>query len=117
MNIHHMTVLDNVVNGKIVDPKKTKHGVITARKIADLSGWIDPVTHLNLDFSEHIMRYAIVAEKFETGSAILFDGDNYLVAGVDPSKLSHYGQVCLVAGKGAILRSSAGTLKKDELSL
>jgi hypothetical protein len=117
MNIHHVTALDNVVNGKIVDPKKTKHGVITARKVSDLSGWIDPVTHLNLDFSEHIMRYAIVAEKLEMGSSILFDGDNYLVARVDPSTLSHYGQVCLVAGKGAILRSSTETIKKDKLSL
>jgi hypothetical protein len=117
MNIHHITALDNVVNGRMVDPKKTKHGVIMARKIADLSGWIDPMTHLNLDFSEHLMRYAIVAEKLETGSAILFDEDNYLVAGIDPSTVSHYGQVCLVAGKGAILRSNTETVKNDKLPL
>ena len=75
MNIHHITALDNVVNGRIVDPKLTKHGVITARKVSDLSGWIDPVTHLNLDFFEHIMRYAIVAEKLELGSEMALPGD------------------------------------------
>ncbi len=117
MNIHHITALDNVVNGKIVDPKKTKHGVITARKVSDLSGWIDPVTHLNLDFLDHIMRYAVVAEKLELGSNMVFDGDRYLVATVDPKMQIHYGQVCLVAGKGAILRSNIETIKTDKQSL
>ncbi len=117
MIIHHITALDNIVNGKIVDPTKTKHGVITARKISDRSGWIDPVTHLNLDFLEHIMRYAIVAEKLELGSNIVFDGDRYLVAMVDHSTQSHYGQVCLVAGKGAILRSNMETINNDKKSL
>ncbi len=114
MNVYHITALDNVVNGKIVDPKRTKHGVVTAQKVSDLSGWIDPVTHLNLDFSEHMMRYVVVAKKLELGSDIVFDGDSYLFAAVDRSTRSHYGQVCLVAGEGAVLRPDLEIIKKDK---
>lgn len=110
MPIYHITAYNNVADGKVVDAKRIKHGVVTARKIADLSGWIDPVTHLNLDFPDHIMRSVIVAEALEKESNIMFDGDRFQIALIEPLAHAHHGMVYFDEPKRAL----KGTLQRND---
>jgi len=91
--IRHLTSIDNVRDNEIIDPLKVKHGVITALRISDLSGWIDPKTHLNLDFPEHLMQIAYVVKKLEIGGEILLDGDRFMYVVINPKFFRHLGQV------------------------
>ena len=91
--IRHLTALSNVNNGQVVDPLKIKHGVITALKISQLSGWIDPPTHLNIDFPEHLVKVVNVAEDLSIGSKIVLESERFMSAYVDPRKYSHLGVV------------------------
>jgi len=82
-----------VRDNKVIDPKKIKHGVVTALKISDLSGWIDPVTHLNLNFFSHLMKIVFVAEKLEKGARMIMDGDKFMQASISPNAYGNYGDV------------------------
>jgi hypothetical protein len=92
--IRHITSIDNIRNGKVYDPTLVKHGVITANRISDLSWWIDPATHLNLDLPAHLMNLVFVATRLEKGARILVDGDHsFAVASVDSGAYRRYGKV------------------------
>jgi DNA topoisomerase VI subunit A len=91
--IRHFTSIDNVKNGKVVDPFKIKHGVVTALKISHLSGWVDPQTHLNIDFPEHLVKVVNVAEKLSIGSRIVLESERFMFAYVDPRVYRHFGAV------------------------
>ena len=92
--IRHITSLDNVKNGKVVDALKIKHATVVALKINELSGWVDPATHLNLDFFSHIIKNVVVAEKLEKmANIVLNPNGTFFAAYVDRSSYSHYGLV------------------------
>jgi hypothetical protein len=91
--IRHITSIDNVNNQKVVDPFKIKHGVVTALKISDLSGWVDPPTHLNIDFPEHIIKVVNVAEELKVGSKMILDSGRFMSAYVDYGSYRHFGAV------------------------
>jgi hypothetical protein len=91
--IHHITARDNVVDGRVVDPSKIKHGIVTAMKISDLSGWVDPTTHLNLNFPKHLVRAVIVADRLEINGAIIREGEMYAMALIDRTSYQQYGPV------------------------
>jgi len=91
--IRHITSIGNVRNGTVHDPTLVKHGVIEARRIADLSWWIDPATHLNLDNPAHLMNQAIVAKRLEIGARILADGDGFMMAPIGKVSFHRYGKV------------------------
>jgi hypothetical protein len=91
--IKHITAFDNVKNNKVIDPQKIKHGVVTALKISDLSGWIDPVTHLNLNFFSHLTSTVFVAERLEKGARMIMDGDKFMQASINPNAYGNYGNV------------------------
>ena len=91
--IRHFTSISNVKNGEVIDPQKVKHGEITALKISNLSGWIDPQTHLNLDFPAHLMREVSIAEKLELNSKIIIKDERLMVALVNPQTYKHLGFV------------------------
>ncbi|KQB35208.1 hypothetical protein [Acidiplasma cupricumulans] len=91
--IRHITSLENTKGNKIIDPLKVKHCVITALKIYDLSGFIDPKTHLNLDLSEHLMKIVYVAKELKIGSEIILNNNTYKFVLVDQSFYKHYGPV------------------------
>lgn len=93
--IRHITSLSNTENGKVIDPLKTKHGIVTALEISELSGWIDEATHLNLDFPEHLMRTVYIAEKLEIGGRIILKGDKFNFALVNQKDYKHYGKINL----------------------
>jgi hypothetical protein len=91
--IQHITSIDNIRNGMVHDPTMVKHGVITANRISDLSWWIDPATHLNLDLPAHLMNLVFVATRLEKGARILADGDRFVIAPVDNGAYSRFGKV------------------------
>ena len=89
--IRHITAADNVNEGRLLDPAKTRHGIITAMRVSDLSGWVDSSTHLNLDFPDHRMKSAVVAESLEHGARVLEKDGGIVHATVDPSAFRHLG--------------------------
>ena len=91
--IQHITSIDNIRNGRVYDPTMVKHGVITANRITDLSWWIDPSTHLNLDLPGDLMDLVFVATRLEKGARILEDGDRFVIAPVDSGAYRRYGKV------------------------
>lgn len=91
--IRHFTPVSNVKNGQVIDPKNVKHGDVTALKISNLSGWVDPKTHLNLDFPKHLMREVYIAEDLVIGSNILLQDERFTTALVNPSSYKHLGFV------------------------
>ena len=91
--IRHFTYLSNIENGAVIDPKKIKHGEVTALKISNLSGWVDQQTHLNLDFPKHLMREVNIAEKLDIGSQVLLKDERFMTALVSPLVYKHFGFV------------------------
>jgi DNA topoisomerase VI subunit A len=91
--IYHITTEDNVNEGKVVNPLLIKHGVVTAMRISGLSGWVDPSTHLNLDFPKHIVRMVIVADRLEMDGRIMSEGEKFSVVLVEGKSYRHYGMV------------------------
>ena len=91
--IRHFTSISNVKNGEVIDPKKVKHGEITALKISNLSGWIDQQTHLNLDFPKHLIRQVYIAENLDIGSKVTLEDEKLITARVNPQAYQHFGFV------------------------
>ena len=91
--IRHITSIGNVRNGTVIDPTRVKHGVIEAGRIADLSWWIDPATHLNLDLPGHLMDHAIVATRLEIGARIVANGDGFMEVPIEKKSFHRYGKV------------------------
>ncbi len=91
--IRHFSSISNVKNGTIVDPEKVKHAEVTALKISNLSGWVDPQTHLNLDFHKHLMREVYVAEGLDLGSNVMLKDEMFVTALVSPLAYKHLGFV------------------------
>ena len=95
MIVQHITSIDNIRNGQVHDPTKVKHGVIAANRISDLSWWIDPSTHLNLDLPANLMKLVYVATRLEKGARILENGNGFIVAPVENGQFGRYGKVKL----------------------
>ncbi len=91
--ILHITSVDNIVGGKVHDPTRVKHGIITGRRISDLSWWVDPATHLNLDFPPHLMNRVFIASRLEKGARILGEGNNFQQAPIEREAYRHLGKV------------------------
>jgi hypothetical protein len=81
---------------------------VVGGRIAELAGPIDPLTHLNLDFSEHRLGLCLVAERLEVGAALLADGDGWQVAAAPPGAYAHLGQVDVDARRLAWLTRDRG---------
>lgn len=94
MRIRHGVEESNVdENMKVINAKQIRHIVLTAGKIKSMSGLIDPISHLNLDFLDHRVTECIIAEKFEVGARVYMDASGLLFATVDRSAYSHLGPV------------------------
>lgn len=89
----HLTSIDNVVDGRVHNPALVKHGIIDQKRISDLSWWIDPATHLNLDFPDHLMNEVFVASRLENGARILGEGNRFMYVPVDRVDYRHLGKV------------------------
>lgn len=94
MLIRHLVTRDNVDGeGAVIDPLQIRHGIIVGRKVAQLAGLIDPLTHLNLDFADHKAAICVIAERFEPGAPVVIGEDAFAVAFVDPGLYRHLGRV------------------------
>ncbi|GBC72684.1 hypothetical protein HRbin04_00075 [archaeon HR04] len=77
----------------VIDPSRIKHVTIVAGKIAAMSGYIDPLTHLNLDYPYHKVTICVIAERFEIGARVKFSNSGLLFAFVDRHAYKHYGLI------------------------
>ena len=92
MQIRHCVEEDNVNENMIIkDPTKIRHIVISGGKIKSMSGFIDPASHLNIDYPLHKVTKCVIAKKFELGSDILFGNNGFMFALVMFSHFDNYG--------------------------
>lgn len=92
MQIRHCVEEDNVNEHMIIkDPTKIRHVVIFGGKIKSMSGFIDPASHLNIDYPLHKVTKCVIAKKFELGSDILFGNNGFMFALVMSSHFDNYG--------------------------
>ncbi len=109
--IRHITAAENVREGRLLDPAKTRHGIITGMRVSDLSGWVDTSTHLNLDLPGHLMRSAVIAESLEHGARVREKGGRMVHATVDPSAFRHRGFIDTVR-RADLLRQAVAAGRK-----
>ncbi|MGE5822403.1 MAG: hypothetical protein ACM31M_07460 [Nitrososphaerota archaeon] len=94
MQIRHCVEENNVDDNLIIkNPKEIRHVTVQGGKIKQMSGFIDPISHLNLDYSLHRITKCIIAKKFETGSELLFTDSGFVFAMVTKSHFEHYGNL------------------------
>ncbi len=91
--IRHYTSISNIEDGEVVDPTKVKHADVTALKLSNISSWVDPQTHLNLDFPKHLMREVYIADDLVIGGKILVEDERFKTAYVNPLWYRHLGLV------------------------
>lgn len=92
--IRHCVEISNVDDDmNIIDPNKIRHVTVAGGKIALMSGLIDPVSHLNLDFPDHRITTCIIAETFEIGANVKMDGDGLIFAYVQKPFYQHHGKL------------------------
>jgi len=92
--IRHCVEESNIdENYLVTDPTRIKHVIVSGGKIHSMSGFIDPASHLNVDYSLHRVTKCVIAEKFETGSPVKMEDSGLVFALVGPSSYGHYGSV------------------------
>jgi hypothetical protein len=95
MPVRHVVAAANVdSSGFVIDSSQAYHCVIAAGRLLDLSGKVDPKTHLNLDFPEHTLGDCLIAETLKRGSRVRLDADGQLVFAAAPQEaLAHLSPV------------------------
>ena len=94
MQIRHCVEENNVGKNLIIkNPKEIRHIIAEEGKIKQMSGFIDPKSHLNLDYTLHRVTTCIIAKKFEIGSELLFTNSGFIFAMVTNSHFEHYGYI------------------------
>ncbi|MGB8085816.1 MAG: hypothetical protein WCF07_05965 [Nitrososphaeraceae archaeon] len=94
MLIRHCVEESNIdENYLVVDPTRIKHVIISGRKIHSMSGFIDPASHLNVDYSLHRVTKCVIAEKFEIGAQVKIEDNGLVFALVGQSSYGNYGRV------------------------
>lgn len=93
--IRHMVESENVdPAGFIIDASRAVHGVILHGLVEEMSGPVDPVTHLNREFPDHQLGPCVVAEHLAPGSPVLVDGEGQLTfAQPRPDSIERHGRV------------------------
>lgn len=94
MIIRHCVEETNVdENYLVIDPTLIKHVTVSGGRIHSMSGFIDPASHLNTDYSLHRVTKCVIAEKFEIGARIKIEVNGFVFALVGPSSYRHYSNV------------------------
>ena len=102
--ILHITSIDNIMDGIVHDPERVKHGIVTGKRVTDLSWWINPTTHLNLDMPTQLLNEVFVVSRLEKGARVLADGNRLMYAPVDPAAYRHFGKVDVAERRRVTLR-------------
>jgi hypothetical protein len=64
MHIRHCVEENNVDENLIIKkPKEIRHIIAQEGKIKQMSGFIDPRSHLNLDYTLHRVTKCVIAKK------------------------------------------------------
>ncbi len=94
MKIRHCVEKSNVEAESltIFDPLHIRHAIVSSGKISSLSGLINPKSHLNLDYPDHLVKNCIISDKFELGSKIELSNGGLIFAQVRPDGYRHYGK-------------------------
>lgn len=77
----------------VIDAAKIRHVTIAGGKIESMSGFIDPASHLNLDYPDHRVNICAIAERLEVGAKVRMDSDGLIFATVSREAYGHYGFV------------------------
>jgi hypothetical protein len=94
MIIRHCVEKINIdENYMVIDPALIKHVIVSGGKVYSMSGFIDPASHLNIDYSLHKVTKCIIAEKFEIGAQVEIEDNGLVFALVGQSSYGHYGKV------------------------
>lgn len=94
MLVRHCVEASNVnEHSLVVDPLRIRHVTVKAGKIDDMSSFIDPATHLNLDFAIHKADRCIISEKLEKGAKVKFSDQGFAFAVVPETAFKHFGSV------------------------
>lgn len=94
MIIRHCVEESNIdENYLVTDPTRIKHVMVSGGKIHSMSGFIDPASHLNVDYFLHKVTKCVIAEKFEIGAQVKIEDNGLVFALVGPSSYGHYGSV------------------------
>jgi hypothetical protein len=92
MQIRHCVEENNVDENLIIkNAQEIRHIIAEEGRIKQMSGFIDPTSHLNLDYNLHRVTKCIIAKKFEIGSELLFNSSGFIFAMVTKSHFEHYG--------------------------
>jgi len=97
VGVRHVTEAANVdAEGFVIDPSQARHGMVSRGALRELSGPVDPLTHLNLDFSHHRLEDCVVAGRLEPGALIRLDAEGRLArARIRPGAMRRLGTVDL----------------------
>lgn len=94
MIIRHCVEENNIdENYLVTDPSRIRHVIVSGGKIHSMSGFIDPASHLNVDYSLHKVTKCVIAEKFEIGARVKIEDNGLVFALVGPSSYGHYGSI------------------------
>ena len=94
MIIRHCVEDSNIdENYLVIDPTRIKHVIISGGRINSMSGFIDPASHLNVDYSLHRVTKCVIAEKFEIGAQVKIEDNGLVFALVGQSSYGNYGRV------------------------
>lgn len=104
--ILHITSIDNIIGGTVHDPARIKHGIVTGNRVSDLSWWIDPATHLNLDLPNELLNEVFVVSRLEKGARVLVEGKRLMYAPIDPRVYRHLGKVDVTERRRVSLKPS-----------
>jgi hypothetical protein len=92
--IRHCVEETNVdENYLVMNPILIKHVIVSAGRIHSMSGFIDPASHLNVDYPLHKATKCIIAEKFEIGAQVKIEDNGLVFALVGQTSYGHYGKV------------------------
>ncbi|MGH8900948.1 MAG: hypothetical protein ACRDYA_04515 [Egibacteraceae bacterium] len=89
MTVRHVVEAANVdEHGFVIDPAKACHCAIRAGALLDLSGPVDPLTHMNRDFPYHALGDCVVAARLEPGAPVLREPTGrFLIASTRPEAM------------------------------
>lgn len=94
MVVRHCVEATNVNEDSfVINPSQIRHVTVKAGKIEEMSGLIDPDTHLNLDFDSHKVDACIIAERLERGAKVRFSDQGLEFAFVPRTAFKHFGFV------------------------
>lgn len=107
MTVRHVVEAGNVdAHRFVIDPTQARHCTIRAGVLLDLSGPVDPLTHLNRDFGNHALGDCVVAERLEPGAPVLREPTGrFLVAATRSEVAGRLGRVDVDARRIAWLQA------------